>query len=413
MTTTHLTSSSRIQTVDIIRGIALFGILVINIQTYTLFAFLRPEQVYALNLEKPEIYAPVQFLIHVFIKGQFYTIYSFLFGLGFFLMLKKNDSLGLDSNRIFRRRLLILLVIGLIHAFIFWFGDVLHKYALLGFTLIYFNKKSVSTIVKWIIGLALFVIVFQVIKAVWFPLSTEAFAVSQQRTDGVIMRVVDTWQNGSFLQVMSLQKLGVAMLWIMSFDSGFTGLIHYEIMFLLGLIAGKTNFFYRIQELKPKLIKIALLLLPFALTLKIISSLDVLQVHLLPAGKQGYETLLFSLSGFVAIPLLTIVYLIFFSIIFNRKPFILFEWIGITGRMGLTNYLLQTILCMLLFYGYAQGMSGYMTLYESFIPVCFIYAFQVLFSNIWFNEFGTGPIERIWRRITYGKKLIPSAGIIK
>lgn len=403
MTSAH-NPTARIQTIDIIRGIALFGILVINIQTYTLFAFLRPEQVYALQLDNQNTYAPIQFFIHLFFKGQFYTIYSFLFGLGFYLMLQKNNSLGLNGNRVFRRRLWALLLIGLVHAFIFWFGDVLHKYALLGFTLIYFNKKSVSVIVKWIIGLTLFIILFQVIKAVWFPASAEALAASQREMDKVIMQVVDTWQNGSILQVMSLQKLGVAMIWIMGFESGFSGMIHFEIMFLLGLIAGKTNFFHRISALKSKLIRIALIVLPVALGLKAVSCLDVLQVSWLPGNFKQYQSLALSLSGFTGTPLLTIVYLIFFSVAFNRRPSQFFVWIGITGRMGLTNYLVQTILCMLLFYGYCQGMSGYMTLLESFIPIIFIYAFQVLYSNIWFSEYGIGPMEKLWRRMTYGKK---------
>lgn len=318
--TTALKVTDRIQTIDIIRGIALFGILVINIQTYTLFAFLRPEQVYTLQWDYPNTYAPVQFLIHLFFKGQFYTIYSFLFGLGFYLMLQKNNRLGLNSSRTFKRRLWVLLLIGLVHAFIFWFGDVLHKYALLGFTLIYFNRKSVSANVKWIAALTLFVILFQVIKIVFFPVSAEAFAASQQRMDTVIMQVTDTWQNGSLLEVMSLQKLGVAMLWLMGAENGFSGLVHYEIMFLLGLIAGKINFFYRIAELKPRLIKMALIIFPFAFMLKAVSCLDVLEVHLLPVSLQRYDTLIFSLSSFIGTPLLTIVYMVFFSIVFNRRP---------------------------------------------------------------------------------------------
>jgi len=397
-----LQTTNRFQSVDIIRGIALFGILVMNIQTYTLFAFLRPEQVYELRLDERASYAPVQFLIHVFFQGQFYTIYSFLFGLGFYLLWQKNNRLQLKAGAIFRRRLWALLLFGIIHAFLFWFGDVLHKYALLGFTLLYFNDKKVWTLVKWMIGIALFIVAFQIIKTVFFPVSAEAIATSRQQMDKVMMQVLETWQHGSIKDVISLQKLGVAMLWVMSAGNGFAGFAHYEIMFLLGLIAGKINLFGRIGEVKRKLLWTASVVLPFALLLKVIASLDVLQLHLLPAPLKAYEPLLRSLSSFIGTPLLAIVYLSFLAVFLEGRSSFFLTCIANTGRLGLTNYLAQTLLCMVLFYGYACGLAGHVTLTQSFVYVIGIYVFQVLYSNLWLMGHEMGPMERLWRKLTYG-----------
>ena len=399
MTTTN---SSRIQIIDQIRGIALLGILIFNIQTYTFFAFLRPEQVYNLGLDQPETYGPIQFLIHLLVKGQFYTIYSFLFGLGFFLMWQKNNNMGLNANKLFKRRLWSLLLIALIHAFVFWFGDVLHKYALLGFSLIYFNKKPVNYLIKWVVGLLLFMIFIQLVLAFCLSVTSQSIEANNRQFDKVIMQVLDTWKNGTILEVMSLQKLGVAMTWVKTISGGLIGFIHFEIMFLLGLIAGKANVFLRIQELRAKLMKWALILFPFALVLKAISCLDILQIQLLP-NQPTWEIFIRNTCEGIGTLLLAIVYLVLLTTILSSRTTQLQTWIGNTGRLGLTNYLAQTLICILLFYGYGLGLGGKLTLLQSSVMAVLIYVFQIIYSNIWLKYYSIGPMEKLWRRMTYGK----------
>jgi uncharacterized protein len=402
--------TARIQTIDIIRGIALFGILVINIQTYTLFAFLRPEQVYRLQLDSPGNYIPADFFIQIFIKGQFISIYGFLFGLGTFLILQKNKSRKLNAERIFKRRLWTLLIIGIVHAFIFWFGDILHIYALLGFTLLYFNKKSVSVILKWITWIGLCVIVLKGIKLLFLPTDPQSFLAGQQKADELIMHVVHAWQHGSVIEVIGLQKLGVVMLHFMDASNGFDRLAQVEIMFLLGMIVGKMQVFYHIKLYQERLIKLVRRIFPVALLLKSVSAFPVLNIHFLPAHLQGHEKLIYSVSAFIGTPLLCIGYLVLMAIFFQKRTSRFWKWIANTGRLGLTNYLMQTMLCMLLFYGYALGLSGRLTLIESFIPAILIYCFQVLFSNIWVSYQKTGPMEKYWRRMAYYKEPVPTSG---
>ena len=387
----------RIPLIDTIRGIALFGILVFNIQTYALFTFLTPEHVYMLQLDKPDSYAPLQFIFHTLVNGQFYTIYSFLFGLGFYMMKEKNDQLGLNSNKLFKHRLWILLIFGLIHGLIFWFGDILHKYAILGFTLLYFNKKSIKTLFKWIAGLMIFSVVLKITTTI---LMQDSNAPNPQEIDPIIKEVMNTWQHGSFMEVVSLQKLGVAMLWFISIINGLSAATSILIMFIVGLIAGKINFFNRIPELKGKLLKFLSIFLPISLLLKAFSALDIFNLQIFSNVPPIIRDLVFSVTNFISVPVLAVCYLIVLSLALHKNSSTFFKWIANAGKLGLTNYLMQTIICMFLFYGYGFGLSGKLTLFETFLCVIPIYIFQLIFSSIWIKYYKTGPVETLWRRLS-------------
>lgn len=400
-----LTHNSRIHTIDQLRGIALLGILLFNIQTYSFFALLRPEQVYQLGIDRPASYAPVQFLIHVLVKGQFYTIYSFLFGLGFYLMWQKNQSSGLPADRIFKRRLWALLLFGLVHGLVFWFGDVLHKYALLGFSLLYFNRKPLRTSMRWIAGLIALMLVIQLLKVWFMPVSEKSIAESNQQFDAIVMRVLAVWKSGTFSQVMGFQKLGFLMVWVQNISEGLYGIIHFEIMFLLGLIAGKAEVYRRLPELSGKLRRSAIFLLPVGLIIKALSCLDIFGIHWLPVNEPAWELFIGNISAGIGTLLLAAAYLILLSLTLSRYRSRLQDWIGNAGKMGLTNYLGQTILCMALFYGYGLGLSGRLTLLQTFVPALIIYVLQIIFSNLWLSCHAMGPMEQLWRRLTYGKFL--------
>ncbi len=398
--TDQIASANRLFVIDKIRGTALLGILLFNIQTYALFAFLRPEQVYSLGFDTEVNYSWTQFITQTLVKGQFYSIYSFLFGLGFFMIMKNTAAKGLDSSRIFKRRLWTLLAFGLVHGIVFWFGDVLHKYAILGFTLLYFNKKSNVTLIKWIVGLAIAVLVFQVLKAF---LGGPVPSSPDPTVDKVIMEVVHTWQYGNIVAVFNLQKLGMAMLWISSIMNGFASFVHFEIMFLLGLMAGRLNLFNRITEISKKYLKYALISLSLIIGLKAFSAIDLIKPEIVSIP---YMKSLMGVAEFIATPLLSIIYILFLSVLFEKKDSIIFRWMGNAGRLGLTNYLLQTFICMLLFYGYAGRLAGQLSLAQSLVAALFIYIFQLIFSTVWLRYYQTGPFEQLWRRISYGSKKV-------
>ncbi|PSL34952.1 DUF418 domain-containing protein [Chitinophaga ginsengisoli] len=398
---TYYNPSQRITLLDTIRGIALLGILLMNIQVYTLFDFLTPVQVRALHWDNSSTLVPTQFLLDIFIRGQFYSIYSFLFGLGCYLMLEKNTRLGLNGRRLYLRRLMVMLVFSAIHCAL-WFGDVLHMYAILGVPLIFFYDRKVSVIIKWAAGIFLFGILLDVCTTIFFPRvlpSSVQGVFSQDR-----LHIINTFQHGTFREIMDTQYGLLMKRLTATVRNNLNAYQHTFVLFLLGLIAGKTRFFHRITELRPAIKRTVLILLPFALATKVIASLSSLDVHFFSPEKSVYEQLLTNIMRFTGMLLTTLVYVGGLTLLLHNNHSRLSGWIGNAGRLGLTNYLAQTVICMLLFYPFGLGLTGKLTLYQSLLLALMIYIVQVIYSNIWLRYYSMGPLEAVWRRFTYGRQ---------
>lgn len=396
--------SKRIALLDTMRGICLLGILLANIHTYTLFEFISTKEVAALHWDELSTLLPLKFLLDVFVKGQFYTIYSFLFGLGFYLMLEKNTRFEFNGTRLYIRRLAVMFSFGIIHCAV-WMGDVLHVYAILGIPLIYFHKKKVGVIVRWIAGIFLIGILLDVCRTVFFP-STPPH--SKELLSKETLHMIDTFQKGPFTEILKIQydKLWKGSVSIIR--STMIGYEHIVIMFLLGLIAGKTRFFHRISELQPTIKRAILIILPFALALKVIACLPTLNVHFVSPQPSVYEQLLIRMIRFIAIPLLAFVYIGAITLLLHKSSSRIAFWLGNAGRLGLTNYLMQTVICMLLFYPFGLKLTGKLTLLQSLLLAVLIFIVQVIYSNIWLRYYKMGPMEALWRRLTYGNKPNPA-----
>ena len=154
---------ARIPALDVLRGVAVAGILVANVLVFFGLVFLPAER--AASLPTAEADGVVRFLERVLVEGKFYSIFSLLFGIGFGLQLARGGEEALPR---FRRRLRVLLAIGAIHAFLIWSGDILMLYALLGFTLPWFARKSERELLRWVaILLAVPSALYAVALAVW------------------------------------------------------------------------------------------------------------------------------------------------------------------------------------------------------------------------------------------------------
>ncbi|HKC63429.1 MAG TPA: hypothetical protein VKB86_07320, partial [Pyrinomonadaceae bacterium] len=141
----------RIEIIDVLRGLAVCGILIGNLQWFSGYGMMPP----SLQRQTPLTDQVTHFLVHFFVEGKFYSIFSFLFGFGFALQIERATERGDTRASLFKRRLFWLLIIGLLHAYLLWAGDILSIYALMGFLLILFRRKTDGALVKWALVLML------------------------------------------------------------------------------------------------------------------------------------------------------------------------------------------------------------------------------------------------------------------
>src|SRR5215210_298609 len=144
-----ISSQERIEILDVLRGLAVCGILIGNMQWFSGYGMM-PE---ALAGQAPFADRLTHFLVHFFVEGKFYSIFSFLFGFGFALQIARAEERGDRKASLFKRRLFWLLVLGLLHAYLLWAGDILSVYALMGFVLLLFRKKTDESLLRWAFGL--------------------------------------------------------------------------------------------------------------------------------------------------------------------------------------------------------------------------------------------------------------------
>jgi len=369
----------RIQILDILRGFAVFGILVVNIGGFAAPAF-WPGYTAPENL--PWYDALAGKLVQFLAEAKFYTIFSFLFGLGFSVQLGRAAAKGRDIRSFYPRRLLILFGTGILHAVLLWTGDILRLYALLGFALLAFRKRSNRALLAW--------------AGIFFGLSflLQAFFNGEAGAGGIpgldlVGMARSAYTSQSYLGYLIFQavaSLGIFVYLLLTQGPSVMAL------FLLGLLAGRLRYFEQLPEQR-SLAK-AILLAGLAL------------------GLAGNSLMVFSSDGWLislgltlGAPALAAAYISGLALLSLRPAGVrLLAPLAQVGRMALTNYILQSLVCSFLFYGFGLGLyekvGAGLLLLISFL----IYLLQIPFSLWWLKHFQFGPLEWVWRSLTYKKR---------
>jgi uncharacterized protein len=391
--TAPVAESDRLVAMDVLRGFVLLGILVMNIQSFAMpfSAYMNPTS-YG-DLTGANLW--VWMVSHLFFDQKFITIFAMLFGAGILLM---TSRAGADASRIHRRRMGWLILFGLLHAHLFWYGDILYWYGMVGLVAFLFRNKAPRALLA--AGMLFIVIGFAVPMAFGLTMPDETLAEIRDRewqpTAGIIAAELAAYRGGPLAQAAHRSPTSL------TFETFYLIFMGWKI---LGLM----------------LIGMALL------------KLDVFTARRAPAS---YAKL--AAAGFaIGLPLVafgirqnfahgwSVDYSMFFGTQWNYwgSAFVslgyigLFMWIvrtgalqGVTrrlaavGRMAFSNYIFHTVVATTIFYGHGLGLFGSVERTGQAAIVLGIWAVQLIASPIWLRHFQFGPLEWVWRSLTYGAR---------
>jgi len=390
----------RIEILDILRGFALLGIIFNNILYFSGYSFIP----YAELQQTPthHLDEKIYILQEIIVSGKFYTLFCMLFAAGFYLQLSKNKNNTIDFLTTFRRRLFILLLIGMIHILI-WFGDILFLYALIGYILILFRNTRTRNLFKWSLFFLLLPVLIDFALMPFFHVSDTIAAenhVSIAHTnypDMTAEEVFKIFKYGTIREIFVLNIHNYVWKWLSYILSRrfFTVLG----IFLLGYYLSETGFF---QE-RTKSTKLLMSSIVIGLSASIAAEMmGESQFQFPPTlSSMVYKILLLSGQIFLCFFYIAFIYKIIQTPIGKR----MLNYLKPVGRMALTNYISQTVLLIIFFYNFGFNFFGELGL----ITICGIaisvLVMQIIASNIWLKYFQYGPLEWVWRCLTYKKIL--------
>ena len=395
----------RIATLDIVRGVAVMGILAMNI-----VAFAMPFQAYmnpaAFGMESGADLGSWQFSF-IFVDGKMRGLFSFLFGASTLLVIERAAAAGLSPARVHYSRMLWLLVFGLLHFYFIWFGDILALYAQTGLILFFFRNLGARALVRWGVGLVLVQTLLFAAVAVWAHYLAGAASLPADQAE--------TWRS---MQEGFVPLTGQALAQELALYHGpYAGLVHERLVdhlakpftgvplflaetlayMLLGMAALKSGFF-RGDWAMARYRKWALACL--GLGIPVYAALAFL------LARQGFATeniFTYSIAATTPVRPIMVVGIAALVIVLTRNGGWLVDRIAAAGRAAFTNYLGTSILMTSFFYGYGLDFYGSMSRIELWLVVVAMWVLMLLWSKPWLDRFRYGPFEWLWRSLARGR----------
>lgn len=383
--------SERIVSLDALRGVAVLGILVINVRVFSM-----PET----TLLNPTVFGDFTganywaWLVgHVLAEQKFITLFSALFGAGMVLFIESKERKGQPAMPLHYRRTAWLIAIGLAHAYLLWYGDILVAYGLCGLALVFAYDWEPRALA----GLALVFLLVTPLLEVFAGLTVGGEAIASQwaPAESVLRAEVETYRSGWIVQFdhrasTAFERQTVGFLGGTFWRVGGTVLLGMA-LYKWGVLTGeRSSAFYR-RLVAGGLVGVAIVL----------AGVWYIEANDWSAGAAlfwrqfNYVGSLLVAGGYVGIVTLYARW---------RPEGPATRAFAAVGRTAFTNYLLQTVVATTVFYGHGLGLFGSVSRVEALGMVVAFWAIQVALSVAWLRRYRFGPVEWLWRTLTYGER---------
>lgn len=392
---TPVSEQERVHELDMIRGFALLGILIANMP------FFASPYVYLMMTgvswwtESWNIFA--EFIIQFFAASKFFTMFSFLFGLGFVIFLQRATEKVSKPKNLFIKRLFYLLIIGLIHAFGIWYGDILVLYAITGIFLLLFYNRQPKTILVWAFLLILIPASFMALIGLLVYSAGDLISADTGTGMQMLEQSAAAYSSGTIQEIFIQRVTDYTFM----FSNNFFMMPIVLGMFLFGVYIAKTGKHKNIDSHLPFFRRV------WAWSLAIGLPFNVLFVY--SYFQQGADVSVHSMTNFVGSviggPAICFFYMTSIILLTRME-----SWKNVlnplraVGRMALSNYLLQSVVSTMIFYNYGLGLFGQIGPLMWLLIAALIFSAQIWLSNVWMKKYRFGPAEWIWKSLTYGKR---------
>lgn len=389
---------SRIIALDVLRGFAVLGILIMNMISFSSAGanYLNPMA----EGELQGLDEIASWFSQLFASQKFISLFSILFGAGIVLMTSRMESKGLSPGKRHFVRNFWLLILGLAHAYLLWIGDILVSYALCSVWVYLFRNRSVKTLLVWggvFFSVSLFIYLFAGFTMPYWSAAELTETCESWLPSAEAIAAENEAYRGSWLTQMTYRVPGAFAVQTMIFLFG----IGWQItgLMLLGMALYKSKV---ITAERSRQFYVRMLFIGFGVGLAI--TVTGLVLNYANNWSCNYSFFIGSQFNYLGSVPMALGYIALFMLFCkSRAVSVLEKWLAPVGRMALSNYLFQSVLATFIFYGHGLGLFGTVGRAEIGVYTVAIWIEQILFSRMWMSYFKFGPAEWLWRSLTYGK----------